>query len=95
MKGFPDCLPHRRRAILDWLPTSQNASVVRRPILVLFFLVSTASAKVTLTGAAAVTTIGVNVLTIKTTISNLKKAGRATKKVAVKVLSAPNRGRKP
>jgi hypothetical protein len=59
---------------------------MRRAWLGLCFLAIPAPAKITWTTAAAVSTIAVNVLDIKTTVSKAVKAAKAVKKGTVKVV---------
>jgi hypothetical protein len=57
---------------------------MRRAAAILVFLAASVSARVTWTTAAAVSTIAVNVLDIKQTVSKAVKAAKAVKKGTVK-----------
>ena len=56
-----------------------------RRIGLILLLTMTASAKISVANVAAVTTIAINVLEIKTTIRKARSAAATTKKVTVKV----------
>jgi hypothetical protein len=59
---------------------------MRRSVAISLLLATAATAKVNITTVAAGTTILINVLEIKTTISKARAAAKATKKAAVKVV---------
>ena len=57
-----------------------------RSACIVLLLSMTASAKVTGSNVAAVTTIAINVLEIKATIRNARAAAKATKQATIKIV---------
>jgi len=68
---------------------------MRRAVAITVLLATAAAAKINLVTVAAVTTIAINALEIKTTIQRARAAAKATKKVAAKMVKKVTGGRRP